>query len=71
MQVLLPVAALFGCAALAVWVPLSANIFTTEWQAVIGCSCIAGLVLAGFFWCFVLEPNHRGRIFARWHLARP
>jgi len=69
-EVLLPVALLFALVVLAVWVPLSVNFFTAEWQAVIGCSFLAGLVLAGFCWCFVLEPNHRGRIVARMHLAR-
>jgi O-antigen/teichoic acid export membrane protein len=69
-EVLLPVAFLFVLVALAVGATLSARLFATEWQAVIGCSCLAGLVLAGFCWCFVLEPNHRGRIVARWHLAR-
>jgi len=68
-DVLLPVTLLFVLVALAVWVPLSANLFTTEWQAFIGCSFLAGLILAGFCWCFVLEPNHRGRIVARMHLV--
>ncbi|HEX4139556.1 MAG TPA: hypothetical protein VHY09_04365 [Candidatus Methylacidiphilales bacterium] len=70
LEVLAPVAMLFILVALAVWATLSANLFATEWQAVLGCSFIAGLILAGFYWCFVLEPNHRDRIFARWHLAR-
>jgi len=69
-EVLLPVVLLFALVAVAVWAPLSARIFSAEWQAVIGCSFLAGLLLAGFFWCFVLEPNHRGRIVARWNLAR-
>jgi O-antigen/teichoic acid export membrane protein len=69
-NVLFPVAALFLLVALAVWLPLSLNFFATEWQALIGSSCIAGLILAGFLWCFVLEPNHRERLYARWQLAR-
>ncbi len=70
-EVLLPVTLLFVLVALAVWAPLSFNLFATEWQAVIGGSCIAGLILAGFLWCFVLDPNHRERLVMRWHLARP
>ena len=35
-----------------------------------GLSTLDWLILAGYCWCFVLEPNHRGRIVARWHLAR-
>jgi len=69
-NVLLPVTALFALVALAVWLPLSLNLFATEWQAVIGSACITGMILALFLWCFVLERSHRERIFARWQLAR-
>jgi O-antigen/teichoic acid export membrane protein len=70
-EVILPVALLFALVALAVWAPLSAGLFAAEWEAVVGCACIAGLLFAGFCWCFVLEPDHRERLAARWHLARP
>jgi O-antigen/teichoic acid export membrane protein len=69
-DVLLPVAALFILVAFAVGLPISFNLFATEWQAVIGSTCIAGSILAIFLWCFVLDPHHRERIFARWQLAR-
>jgi O-antigen/teichoic acid export membrane protein len=68
--VVLPVAVLFAVVSGSLWLPISFNVFTTEWQSVIGCSCIAGLILAAFLWCFVLEPNHRERLYARWQLAR-
>ena len=69
-HVLLPVASLFVCVGLATGLPISLNFFTSDWQAVIGSACIAGLLLAAYLWCFVLEPNHRERLFARWQLAR-
>jgi O-antigen/teichoic acid export membrane protein len=69
-EVLLPVAILFAVVAIAVGLPISLNLFATPWQAVIGCGCIAGSILAVFLWCCVLEPNHRERLVARWQLAR-
>jgi O-antigen/teichoic acid export membrane protein len=69
-SVLLPVAALLVVVTLAVGLPLAFNLFAGDWQAVVGCTLIAGLILAGYLWCLVLEPNHRDRIVARWQLAR-
>jgi O-antigen/teichoic acid export membrane protein len=68
--VLAPVVVLFLLVMLAVGAPISLGVFATEWHAVLGGVCLAGLLLAGFYWCLVLEPNHRERLFARVHLAR-
>jgi len=65
LTVVLPVATLFLFVALAVDLPLSLHLFTTDWQAIIGGSAIAGTILAAFIWCFVLEPGQRERLFAR------
>jgi O-antigen/teichoic acid export membrane protein len=70
-NVLLPVSALFVLVAAAVWLPLYFGFFRTEWQAVLGSAGVACALFAAFLWCFVLEPNHRERLFARWQLARP
>ena len=69
-NVLLPVAALFILVAGAVWLPLYNNIFSTEWEAVLGSSAIAGILLAAFLWFFILEPSHRARLFPRRQLVQ-
>jgi len=70
LHVIIPVTGLFIIVALAVWLPLSENLFPTERCAVLGSACIAGLLLAAFLWFFILEPGHRLRLFARWQIAR-
>lgn len=69
--VLAPVMGLFIVVAVAVAAPLSFQVFLAGWQSVIGCSAIAGAILAGYCWFFVLESGHRVRVFAWWQMARP
>jgi O-antigen/teichoic acid export membrane protein len=70
-NVILPVAGLFVAVSAAVWIPLTGNLFETEWSAVLGSACIACVLLSAYMWFFVLEPGHRGQLFAKYKLARP
>ena len=69
-NVLLPVGGLFLVVMTAVSLLLAGKLFATEWQAVLGGSFIAGLLLAAFIWFFVLEPGHRLRLLAWRQAAR-
>ncbi|HEV3271715.1 MAG TPA: lipopolysaccharide biosynthesis protein [Candidatus Methylacidiphilales bacterium] len=70
MNVLLPVAGLFVAVMVAVWLPISENLFPTEGAAVLGSGAISGVLLAAFMWFFVLERGHRTRLYAWCQLAR-
>ena len=65
LDVVLPVLALFVIVTIAVSVPIAENFFATEWEAVLGSSAIASLLLAAYSWLFILEPDHRARLFPR------
>jgi O-antigen/teichoic acid export membrane protein len=64
-SVLLPVVSLFVLVTVAVWLPISNDLFSNEWEAVLGSSAIAGVLLAVFMWTFVLDRGHRERL-VRW-----
>ena len=63
-KVLLPVAGLFIVVAAAVSLPVRFNIFSSEWGVVLTSGGIAGVIVAGFMWLFVLEDNQRQRVIA-------
>jgi O-antigen/teichoic acid export membrane protein len=68
-QVMAPVVGLFGAVMLATWLALAGNLFVDEWMQVMAASLVSGTILTMFLWFFVLEPNHRERLFA-WCLPR-
>jgi O-antigen/teichoic acid export membrane protein len=70
-HVILPVAGLFVAVGVAVWIPINGNLYQSELSAVFGSSCVAGMLLVAFIGLFVLRPEERGQLFAKYKWARP
>lgn len=70
-NVLVPVTGLFVVVIAADWILLSRDLFPTALSAVLAGAAVSGIILAGFTWFFVLEPDHRRRVSIWCQFARP